>query len=212
MRKWILSLLAAVFLLSGCSSVDLIQFSKEYDDDQPVAIMTTDQGQIDFILFDKQAPKAVENFVTHAKEGYYDGMLFHRVINDFMIQSGDPTGTGYGGSSIWDEPFEDEFSDDLYNFRGALSMANSGEDTNESQFFIVQAKSVDQDLSAYPKEVQEKYKEVGGTPWLDGVHTVFGQVLKGLDVVDKIAALENSDTIAKIETVKIMTYKEYVNK
>ena len=180
----------------------LIQFQDSYPDDMQVAIMNTDQGEIDFVLFADQAPKAVENFVTHAKEGYYNGVTFHRVIDDFMIQTGDPTGTGSGGESIWGEPFEDEFSYELYNFRGAVSMANSGEDTNGSQFFIVQASTMDQELNGWPTLAEEKYHEVGGTPWLDQVHTVFGQVISGMDVVDAIADLEdilaNHDRVLKI--------------
>ena len=187
----------------------LIQFQDSYPDDMQVAIMNTDQGEIDFVLFDEQAPKAVENFVTHAKEGYYDGLTFHRVIDDFMIQTGDPTGTGSGGESIWGEPFEDEFSLELYNFRGAVSMANSGSNTNGSQFFIVQADTVDSELQGWPTLAEEKYYEVGGTPWLDQVHTVFGQVISGMDVVDAIADLEDTDTVAVINTIQIVTYKEY---
>ena len=103
-----------------------------------MAIMETDFGEITIRLFTEEAPKAVENFTTHAEEGYYDGLTFHRVINGFMIQGGDPAGDGSGGESIWGGTFEDEFSDQLYNFNGALSMANRGEDTNGSQFFIVQ--------------------------------------------------------------------------
>lgn len=187
----------------------LIQFQDSYPDDMQVAIMNTDQGEIDFVLFADQAPKAVENFVTHAKEGYYNGVTFHRVIDDFMIQTGDPTGTGSGGESIWGEPFEDEFSYELYNFRGAVSMANSGEDTNGSQFFIVQASTMDQELNGWPTLAEEKYHEVGGTPWLDQVHTVFGQVISGMDVVDAIADLEDTDITAVINTIEITTYKEY---
>ena len=187
----------------------LIQFQDSYPDDMQVAIMNTDQGEIDFVLFADQAPKAVENFVTHAKEGYYNGVTFHRVIDDFMIQTGDPTGTGSGGESIWGEPFEDELSYELYNFRGAVSMANSGEDTNGSQFFIVQADTMDQELNGWPTLAEEKYHEVGGTPWLDQVHTVFGQVISGMDVVDAIADLEDTDITAVINTIEITTYKEY---
>ncbi|MDB7946531.1 peptidylprolyl isomerase [Faecalitalea cylindroides] len=187
----------------------LIQFQDSYPDDMQVAIMNTDQGEIDFVLFADQAPKAVENFVTHAKEGYYNGVTFHRVIDDFMIQTGDPTGTGSGGESIWGEPFEDEFSYELYIFRGAVSMANSGEDTNGSQFFIVQADTMDQELNGWPTLAEEKYHEVGGTPWLDQVHTVFGQVISGMDVVDAIADLEDTDITAVINTIEITTYKEY---
>ncbi|MBR2337910.1 MAG: peptidylprolyl isomerase, partial [Clostridia bacterium] len=105
---------------------------------ETVAILHTNHGDIAIRLFPDHAPKTVENFVTHAKNGYYDGLIFHRVINDFMIQGGDPTGTGCGGESIWGHPFKDEFTPELHNLRGALSMANAGPGTNGSQFFIVQ--------------------------------------------------------------------------
>ena len=103
------------------------------------ATIKTNKGDIRIILFPDAAPKTVENFVTHSKDGYYDGVVFHRVIDGFMIQGGDPTATGRGGESIWGRPFEDEFSVDYHNLRGALSMANAGPNTNGSQFFIVQA-------------------------------------------------------------------------
>lgn len=156
-------------------------------------------GDIRIRLFDDKAPKAVENFITHAKAGYYDGLIFHRIINDFMIQGGDPLGNGTGGESIWGEPFEDEFTPELHNLRGALSMANAGPNTNGSQFFIVQAKKVSDDLleqmemaseDVFPTDVIENYKNEGGTPWLDYRHTVFGQVYEGMDVVDNIAAVK----------------------
>lgn len=162
-------------------------------------IMHTSMGEIKIRLFDDKAPKAVENFVTHAKEGYYDGLIFHRVINDFMIQGGDPLGNGTGGESIWGEPFEDEFTPLLHNLRGALCMANAGPNTNGSQFFIVQAKQVSDDLleqmemaseEVFPTEIINAYKENGGTPWLDFRHTVFGQVYEGMDVVDNIASVK----------------------
>lgn len=161
--------------------------------------MHTNMGDIKIRLFDDKAPKAVESFVTHAKEGYYDGLIFHRVINDFMIQGGDPLGNGTGGESIWGEPFEDEFTPELHNLRGALCMANAGPNTNGSQFFIVQAKAVSDDLveqmemaseEVFPTEVIKAYKENGGTPWLDFRHTVFGQVYEGMDVVDNIASVK----------------------
>lgn len=158
----------------------------------PRAIMDTSQGQIIIQLFEQQAPKTVENFVGLAKKGYYDGTIFHRVISDFMIQGGDPNGDGTGGESIWGGSFEDEFSDELFNIRGALSMANAGPNTNGSQFFIVQNKNMpkryirEMEPAGYPKEIIKRYKQ-GGTPWLDQKHTVFGQVIEGMDVVDKIA-------------------------
>ncbi|MCQ2485371.1 MAG: peptidylprolyl isomerase [Clostridia bacterium] len=161
-----------------------------------VAIMTTNRGVIKIKLFGDKCPKTVENFTTHAKNGYYEGIIFHRVIKDFMIQGGDPTGTGRGGESIWGNSFEDEFDLSLHNVRGALSMANAGPNTNGSQFFIVQAGSVDGNLMGQMEMIGEKmfpadciadYKKVGGTPWLDFKHTVFGQVYEGMDVVDAIA-------------------------
>ena len=160
-----------------------------------VAIMHTTMGDIKIKLFKDETPKTFENFTTHAKNGYYNGLIFHRVIKDFMIQGGDPMGTGMGGESIWGRSFEDEFTPNLHNLRGALSMANAGPNTNGSQFFIVQADTCPQnmlsqmaDLSdAYPPECAKAYAEMGGTPWLDFRHTVFGQVYEGMDVVDKIA-------------------------
>lgn len=163
-----------------------------------IATIKTNMGEIKIRLFPKYAPKAVENFVTHAKEGYYDGLIFHRVIENFMIQGGDPNGTGTGGESIWGEPFEDEFTPELHNLRGALSMANAGPSTNGSQFFIVQAKEVSEDMleqlrmaneQYFPTECIEAYEKMGGTPWLDYHHTVFGQVFEGMETVDAIAGV-----------------------
>lgn len=174
------------------------------------AVIKTNHGDIKVMLFPEAAPKAVENFITHAKNGYYDGIIFHRVIKDFMIQGGDPMGRGFGGESIWGHPFEDEFSLEALNFKGALSMANSGPDTNGSQFFIVQAGSVDPGLvsqmkdAGYPDEAIQKYKEVGGTPWLDFRHTVFGQVVEGIDVVDEIAAVKVGPNDKPAEDVTIL--------
>lgn len=161
-----------------------------------IATITTNMGEIIIKLFPEYAPKAVENFVTHAKEGYYNGLIFHRVIKDFMIQGGDPEGTGRGGESIWGEPFEDEFTPVLHNLRGALSMANAGPGTNGSQFFIVEASEVSEDMleqmrmaneQYFPTECIEAYEKMGGTPWLDYHHTVFGQVFEGMETVEDIA-------------------------
>ena len=179
---------------------------------EPIAAMNTSMGVIRIRLFPEAAPKAVENFVTHAKNGYYDGLIFHRVINDFMIQGGDPEGTGRGGESIWGKPFEDEFHVDLHNLRGALSMANAGPGTNGSQFFIVQAKEVEPSLltqmeqlanRGFPAETVANYEAVGGTPWLDYKHTVFGQVFDGMDVVDAIAAVDVNRSDKPLEKVVI---------
>ena len=159
----------------------------------PQATIKTNLGEIKIQLFEKQAPKTVNNFVQLAEKGYYDGVIFHRVIPDFMIQGGDPTGTGRGGKSIYGKAFEGEFSDQLFNFTGALSMANAGPNTNGSQFFIVSNEHVPANMIeqmkvvGYPQEIIDHYAKVGGTPWLDHRHTVFGQVITGMDVVKKIS-------------------------
>lgn len=193
-------------------SIEYPQLTNEVLPNEKVVEMETSMGTIKIKLFPEYAPKAVENFITHSKEGYYDGVIFHRVINDFMIQGGDPQGTGTGGESIYGQPFEDEFSTQLFNFRGALSMANSGPSTNGSQFFIVQSSSLSPDLKqqmeevGYPEEIIEAYEE-GGTPWLDHKHTVFGQVIEGMDVVDKIASVEVGERDKPVEDVIIKSIK-----
>ena len=128
------------------------------------ATLHTNHGAIAVELFDEDAPKTVENFLKLARDGFYDGVIFHRVIPDFMIQGGDPTGTGSGGPGY---SFEDEFNQNKVE-RGALAMANAGPNTNGSQFFIVTTEAA---------------------PWLDGKHTVFGRVTEGMDVVDTISEL-----------------------
>ena len=146
----------------------------------PKAVIETTMGTITAQLFPKYAPKTVENFVKLAEKNYYNNVIFHRVIPDFMIQGGDPTGTGRGGESIYGHPFEDEFSEELFNFTGALSMANAGPNTNGSQFFIVTNEHVPENMIeqmkavGYPQEIIDYYEKHGGTPWLDFHHTVFG--------------------------------------
>jgi peptidylprolyl isomerase len=136
----------------------------------PIAVLKTTQGTIEIELRPDMAPLAVENFTTHAKNGYYNNLIFHRIIKGFMIQGGDPTGTGRGGESIWGKPFKDEFAPNaVFDKPGILAMANSGPNTNGSQFFI----------TTVP------------TYWLNGMHTIFGYVKKGMDVVRK---LENVPT------------------
>lgn len=182
---------------------------------ETVATLHTNKGDIYVRFFPQYAPKAVENFVKHAKDGYYNGVIFHRVIKDFMIQGGDPEGTGTGGESIWGEPFEMELSFNLRHFRGALCMARSNDPVSQgSQFYIVQNPELDDDLKSeltqmksmkdkiwfkhsqigeltygdiYPDEVIDEYVNNGGYPSLDTNYTVFGQVYSGMDVVDAIA-------------------------
>jgi len=193
---------------------DYPQLSEDVAANEALVVMNTTLGSVKIKLFPEAAPKTVENFLTHAEDGYYDDLIFHRVINDFMIQGGDPDGTGGGGESIFGPSFEDEFSNKLFNLRGALSMANAGPNTNGSQFFIVQNSSVaDASLNQekefkYPEIIKETYLELGGTPHLDQAHTVFGQVIEGMDVVDKIAQEEavNDRPVndVKIESIEIV--------
>ncbi|MEI8300148.1 MAG: peptidylprolyl isomerase [Chlamydiota bacterium] len=135
----------------------------------PIIVMETTEGTIEITLKPQIAPKACENFIKLAEKKYYDGIIFHRVIKQFMIQGGDPKGTGTGGESIWGHSFEDEFSPSVvFDKPGILAMANAGPHTNGSQFFITTA----------------------ATPWLNQRHTIFGEVTKGYDIVKKIEATE----------------------
>ena len=181
----------------------------EVNENNPLVTVHTNLGDFTLELFPEVAPKTVENFVTHAKNGYYDGVIFHRVIEDFMIQGGDPTGTGMGGESIYGRTFEDEFSREAFNLYGTLSMANAGPNTNGSQFFIVTAKQVPAQMlkqlkdGGWPEEIVEEYAKVGGTPWLDHRHTVFGRVVEGMDVVLKIEGVERNTQDRPLEDVVI---------
>ena len=192
----------------------------------PIVTFETTRGTIKAELYPEIAPNTVNNFISLIQKGFYDGTIFHRVIPGFMIQGGDPEGTGMGGESIWGRPFEDEFDVELRNFRGALSMANAGPSTNGSQFFIVQASSLADGIDmlfqqyGHPEAAVEKYKEIGGTPWLDLKHTVFGQVFEGMDVVDEIVAQAkdtDSNGLVKekerviIESITVAPASDYFN-
>ena len=142
------------------------------------ATIHTTMGAIELELFDDDAPKTVENFVKLAGDGFYDGVVFHRVIPDFMIQGGDPTGTGRGGPGY---QFEDEINDHAA-VRGSLAMANAGPNTNGSQFFVITAEA---------------------TPWLDGKHTVFGRVTSGMDVVDRISTTPTDASDRPLDEVRM---------
>jgi peptidylprolyl isomerase len=152
----------------------------------PIVVLETTQGPITFELFEDVAPLAVENFTTHVKNGYYNGIIFHRIIRNFMIQGGDPEGSGRGGESIWGKPFKDEFKPGLtFDKAGLLAMANAGPGTNGSQFFITTAP----------------------TQWLNGHHTIFGQVIDGMDTVKKlnnVATMGRNGGDRPLETQKIL--------
>ena len=153
----------------------------------PVIVLETTQGTIEIRLMPDVAPKTTENFIRLAENKNYDGLIFHRVIPEFMIQGGDPTGTGMGGQSIWGKPFGDEVSSSVkFDQGGILAMANSGPNTNGSQFFITTV----------------------ATPWLNMKHTIFGQVIKGQDVVAKIENVKTGPGNKPVEQQKII--KAYV--
>ena len=180
--------------------------------DGPIATIKTNHGDMRIKLFPDHAPKTVANFIALSKDGYYDGVIFHRIIKDFMIQGGDPTGTGMGGESIYGESFEDEFSEELYNVRGALSMANAGPNTNGSQFFIVQNQHLPYSKKeiargGWPEPIAEIYAEQGGTPHLDRRHTVFGQLADeaSYEVLDTIAGVETGAMDKPVDDVVIET-------
>lgn len=186
-------------------------------------INVKDYGTIKIKLFPEDAEKGVENFIGLAEMGYYDELIFHRIIPDFMNQGGDPKGNGTGGKSIWGEKFEGGTDENLYHFTGAVAYANSGAtSTNGSQFYIVNTPDgfmqySCEDLSAndpsysWPANVVEKYNEVGGVPFLDGGYTVFGQVFEGMDVVRAMAEVETDEndkplTQVIMESVEIVEY------
>ena len=195
--------------LKGDGKMSQFPQLNEVNEKNPLVTVHTNLGDFTLELFPEVAPKTVENFVTHAKNGYYNGVIFHRVIEDFMIQGGDPTGTGMGGESIYGRTFEDEFSREAFNLYGTLSMANAGPNTNGSQFFIVTAKQVPAQMlkqlkdGGWPEEIVEEYAKVGGTPWLDHRHTVFGRVVEGIDVVLKIEGVERNAQDRPLDDVVI---------
>lgn len=181
--------------------------------DTIVTISYKDYGDVKIKMFPEEAPLAVENFTTHAKDGYYDSITMHRIIKDFMIQGGDPSGDGTGGESIWGEEFKNETVEYLNPIRGSLCMANAGADTNGSQFFIVQAEEIDESALEPLSDIQkEMYQKNGGCPWLTGGYTVFGQVYEGMNVVDAIAAVETDandkpEQDVVIDHISVETYK-----
>ncbi len=176
MKRIILSLLfIGLFIVNA--NAENVKESKN------VVVLETNQGNIEIKLMPEIAPKACENFSELVRKGYYDGIIFHRVIKNFMIQGGDPTGTGRGGESIWGKPFEDEVREDVtFDKKGILAMANAGPNTNGSQFFI----------TTVP------------TPWLNMRHTIFGEVISGYDVVEKIENTRTGAMDKPVEDQKII--------
>ncbi len=198
--------IAAVLVMTffgGCSKkgladVDIKNFNMPVEGEKPAVVTVRDYGTFKIKFFADEIPTGTENFRTLAENGYYDQLTVHRILRDGCFQGGDPKGNGQGGSSAWGGKFNDEFNEGVRCFKGAVAYANSGADSNGSQFFVVTAGPVDQAIfdqysSAglyFPTNVIEKYKEVGGVPQWDNNYTVFGQVFEGMDVIDKIASAE----------------------
>lgn len=210
--------------MTGVTNADKIegfdQTAKPEKGETIATISVKDYGDIVVRFFDEIAPYGVENFITHAKEGYYDNLKFHRVINDFMIQGGDPQGNGMGGESIWGDSFYNELSDQATVIRGSLCYANTGNNpSNGSQFFITQKPEVTkEEMEGYESqgytftdEQKEAYYKNGGCPWLQGGYTVFGQVIDGMDVVDKIAevGVDANDMPEEDVIISSVTISEY---
>ncbi|MBR2283367.1 MAG: peptidylprolyl isomerase [Ruminococcus sp.] len=201
--------------------VSVMNFTAPEKGDQVIEIVFKDWGTVRFRLFPEYADKGVENFVGLANNGYYDGLTFHRIIEDFMIQGGDPLGTGTGGESVWNGSFDGGTDPHLIHAAGAVAYANSGSTaTNGSQFYIVTGTVYDPDeLEQYnvsyglglSDEAKEIYTTVGGTPWLDGGYTVFGQVYDGLDVIFNIqhTATDSSDRPLDSVIMESVRVKEY---
>ncbi len=216
----------SVMDMTGVTNIDAGDFDQmaaPKDGDQIVIFDIEGYGEVKIKMLPEIAPYAVKNFVLLAEQGYYDGLTFHRVINDFMIQGGDPEGMGFGGESIWNTAFYNEFSNKSGIVRGSLCCANSGVDpSNGSQFFITQRKEVTEDeLKGYEEqglqlteEQKALYLENGGCPWLQYAHTVFGQVYEGMEIVDKIAAVETDENNKPSEDVIVnkVTVSEYKGK
>lgn len=179
-----------------------------------IATVSTTKGDFSLVLFPDLAPMAVENFVGLAQRGYYDGLPFHRVIEGFLVQTGDAEGTGSGGDTIWNgNAYPNEISDRLHHYAGAVAMAHAQGDTagNRSQFYIVQSApdSVDGALAktledaGVREQVVAAYRAVGGAPYLDNLNTVFGQVYEGMEVVDAIAAVECGENDRPLEEILV---------
>ncbi|MBQ5329961.1 MAG: peptidylprolyl isomerase [Oscillospiraceae bacterium] len=195
----------------------VLNFDPPKKGDKIGIIKVKDYGEIKFKLFPEAAPLACENFEGLCSQNYYDELIFHRIIPQFMIQGGDPKGTGKGGQSMWGGSFDGGIPEGLYHFSGAVAYANSGStSTNGSQFYIVNTDigyiyGNDIESYGYPQEVADLYREHGGTPFLDGRYTVFGQVFEGYEYVQQIAQVETDDSDkplkqVQMESVRVVEY------
>ncbi len=243
----LVSFILGAFVLAGCEGepyngensrevtgdAEILNFNMPENGEKIAVITFKDYGVVKAKLFANAAQKGTENFIGLAEMGYYDELIFHRIIPNFMNQGGDPRGNGTGGQSFWGDKFEGGIPEGLYHFSGALAYANSGStSTNGSQFYIVNTpadyiyyggytgengqtvyfENFEEANISLPENVKDKYKEVGGVPFLDGGYTVFGQVFEGLDVIREIAKAETDEndkplTQVLMESVKIEDYQ-----
>lgn len=231
-NRWFAAVTAAVMLtagLSGCARKQVtleekpvLNYTAPAQGDQVVRITVKEYGDITVRLFPELLPEACENFTTLAEQGYYDELIFHRVMENFMIQGGDPKGDGTGGASIWGEKFDGGYNEQLIHVPGALAYANSGGTaTDGSQFYIVTGepeteerlgKISEQGGTYFTAEAKELYCQYGGAPWLDGGnYTVFGQVIDGLDVAFAVSHVPTDDNNKPKKAVYIekMTVEQY---
>lgn len=208
-------LILAATLFVGCKKpVDPELLGRQLGGPQvgdTIVIFETSMGTFKAVLFAEEAPLAVANFIELAQSEYYNDLIFHRVISEFVIQSGDPTGTGSGGESASGSAFKNEYSDGLHHYAGALGMANSGTDTNMSQFYVVQGAPVSENLLKqmetleWDSSVIENYRRLGGTPTLDNRYTVFGQVYEGMDVVIAIGGVKTDSSDRPKQDVQLIS-------
>lgn len=223
-----ISLILFCSVLAGCGrkqieiqELPVLNYTAPQKGEEIVCIHVRDYGDIKIKLFSDLLPEACENFMTLAEQGYYDELIFHRIIKNFMIQGGDPKGDGTGGESCWGGYFNGGVSEQLIHVPGALAYANSGSiSTDGSQFYIVAGTPVTEamlnDLTEtnnlyFTKEARELYTQYGGAPWIDGNYTIFGQVIDGLDIVYALSEVDtNSDDKPKkavyMESVSVEYY------
>ena len=228
-RRVISMLLCGVMLaggVTGCgkkeaslSEEKIINYDMPAEGEKIVELNIKDYGTVKIRLFAEECPKAVENFLGLVEQKYYDELIFHRVVKDFVIQGGDPKGNGTGGESMWGTGFKQEISSKLCHFEGALAYAVASDKLNNSQFYIVTGDKVTEQtfeqLKAYGKtyshQVKQMYYEHGGQPYLDGDYTVFGQVIEGLDICKKIndVAVDSKSKPKEQVTIESMKVTEY---
>lgn len=230
-RRAMSVLLCGALLAAGCCGCDakkevelseenILNFTEPAEGEKIVVLTIKDRGDITVRLFEDECPKGVENFLGLVEQGYYDELIFHRVVQDFVIQGGNPKGNGTGGESLWGAGFQQEISSNLCHFTGALAYATARDKLNKSQFYIVTGAACDDTLftqlettygKKYSDTVKNLYKQYGGQPYLDGDYEVFGQVIGGLDICLEIndVAVDSSSKPKEQVVIEKAVVKEY---